>query len=427
MTRTTRFPALLVLALIAVACDGDTTGVEPIESLPRDLSVAELELIDASNDFAIDLLRQLPPSADTPNVFLSPLSASMALGMTMNGAAGETWVGMRDALRFGDLEEPAINQAYHDLVDLLLGLDPAVTFAVGNSIWGDRARIAFRADFLQRVRTSFDAEARAVDFADPATLDAINGWASDATRGRIDPLLDAIPGGMVAYLINAIYFQADWTLPFDRDRTRTAPFHPESGGPVNVEMMEGEVGRLVLRSPGGSGVSGVALPYGGGAFQGVAILPPEGETVAEFLDGLDAATWAGWMTELDLQMAAAGTDQRGLRVRLPKFELEWGSLLNQPLQRLGMEIAFDGAAADFSRLAEGAGPGDLVISEVLQKTYVRVDEEGTEAAAVTSVGIELTSAPPSLTFDRPFLFAIRERFSGTILFAGIIGDPSHGG
>jgi serine protease inhibitor len=409
--------AVLILATALTGCAEDPLG--PITELPRELTAGELRVIEGSNTFAFDLLRELVAASDSPNVFISPLSASMALGMTMNGAQGETWSQMRDALGFAGLDEAAINESYRSLIALLLGLDSKVQFGIANGIWADRG-VTLLPDYLDRVRTYFDAEVRTVDFADPGTRDAINRWVSDATNRRIDKMLESIPDDVLMYLINAVYFKGDWRSQFRKGRTSPAPFTLADGSTRTVYMMAGEVGYRVILGNGAGGVSAVELPYARDAFSAVAILPPQGQSIHDFVAGMDRVDWADWMATFDDMAEQENTDRDGILVRLPKFEIEWGDSLIAPLRALGMVDAFDADRADFSRMTGGR---DLYIMEAFQKTYLRVDEEGTEAAAATAIGMGPTSAPPSISFDRPFLFAIRERFSGTILFIGIIGDP----
>lgn len=415
---------VLVGALALAACDGEPIApgaTEPITELPRELNASEVRLIEASNLFAFDLLREVVAESDEPNVFISPLSASMALGMAMNGAVGETWTQMADVLGFEGMEEQAINEGYRDLIALLLELDPQVQFGLGNSVWTDEG-FTFLPEYMARLETYFHAEAQAVPFRDPASVDIINGWVADVTEGRIPALLDEIPPGMVAYLINAVYFKGDWRHRFDPDDTAPAPFTREDGSTVQVPMMAGKVARRTLVGPDGMQV--VELPYGGDAFAAVAILPPRDGSLREMVADLDEGAWAEWMAQLDDQAQEArlesGPEPEPMLVRLPKLELDWRGSLIPPLQRMGMEDPFT-RMADFSRMN---GEGGLFIGQVLQKTFLKVDEEGTEAAAATAVGMRVTSAPPSFSFDRPFLFAIRERLTGTVLFIGAIGDPS---
>lgn len=417
----TTMRALLGTMLIvgAVACD--PTGPRPIEDLPRPLSLAEVQVIEGSNAFAFGLLREVRAAQpDSPNTFLSPLSASMALGMAANGAAGETWTGMRDALGFADMEEQAMNEAYRDLIALLLELDPAVRFGIGNAAWVDE--ITLRPDFVERLETYFDAEVGPLDFDDPASADVMNAWVDDVTNGRIQKLVEQVDPDALLYLINAIYFKADWRSRFAKDRTADAPFTRADGTTVTVRMMAGDIGYRTLNLGAPSLVQGVELPYGGAAYSAIALLPPADQSIDEFVATLDQESWDHWMERFAEAAETEDLEGKGTLVRLPRFELEWGDSLNGALRALGMEDAFRPDRADFSRITDDVD--GLHIFEVRQKTFVKVDEEGTEAAAATSVAIGVVSAPPSVVFDRPFVFGIRERFSGAILFLGVIGDPT---
>ena len=409
---TLRFSLPATLLLLAVAGCGwlptdPRGGVEEITRLPRALSASEVEVIGASNRFAFGLLAQA--NRPNENLFLSPLSASMALGMTMNGAAGETWNQMRDVLGFGGLSEEEINAAYESLLELLVGLDPSVETAIGNSVW-TRLGFPVHADFLDAVRESFDAEVAELDFASPAASGRINGWVSDATNGRIEDIVPAaIPADVVMYLINAIYFKAPWTFRFEPTDTRDAPFHLDDGSTRTVPLMSL---RRDIRYFGNDRFEAVDLPYGGSAFSMTIVLPRPDVRVDDLAASLDAATW---------QDMTGGFRERDVEVFLPRFRMAYERTLNDDLAALGMVDAFD-HRADLSRLSPVAG---LWISSVRQKSWVEVNEEGTEAAAATVVTV-VESAPPAFRADRPFLFFIRERLSGTILFAGKFASPPAG-
>jgi serine protease inhibitor len=410
-------PLASFLALAGVvslaACDLFTgPGSEPLPpltNLPRALSAAEQEVISASNRFAFDLLRGVVERDTSANIFLSPLSASMALGMTMNGAAGETFEGMRSALGFGTLERDAINASYRSLIDLLVDLDRGVEMKIANSIWVRRG-FPLHEPFVQSSRTHFGAEVSELDFADPGAPGVINRWVDRNTEGKIKDIVENIDPDVMLYLINAIYFKGSWSSRFDRRATAEATFHRADGSRQNVRMMylpQGKVRHLWSQE-----AEIVDLPYGREAFSMTLVLPGEGRTVEDLVDSLDAESWDDWIDRLN----AAEVD-----VHLPRFRLEYETLLNGTLRALGMQTAFDPTGADFS----GMSPlgGDLYISNVKQKTFVDVNEEGTEAAAATSVEMRVVSVGPTFRADRPFLVAIRERLSGTILFLGVIGAP----
>ena len=401
-------PLVVVLALLAAACgEGPTAPAPPapITELPRALTLAERTVVDATGSFAFDLARELAGDEPGKNLFISPLSASLALAMTMNGADGTTFQGMRTALRLDGLSETEINAAFQTLLELLDGLDPSVGLAIANSIWFRQGTPPLP-DFLQRVRTHYGAEVAEVDFGNPATLGRVNNWVSTETRGAIPKIMDDFPGNLVMLLLNAIHFQGDWTTPFDPRRTETRPFTRGDGSTVSVPLMQRQG---TLRGAFRDGASMVELPYGGGAFTFVALLPPEGGSPEAMLAGLTPAGWSDWLSALQEGEAV---------VHLPRFSMEWEKRLNDVLGAMGMEEALT-PDADFSRLVPGGG---VWIDEVKQKSFVEVDEEGTTAAAVTSVTV-VDSAPPEFRLDRPFLFAIRERLSGTLLLVGILNDP----
>ena len=419
LTRPSGLPApfalLTAAALLLAGCgDGSPTGPVPeIEGLPRSLSLAEEKVIGAGNDFAFRLLDQVYGSAPDSSVFLSPLSASMALGMTTNGAAGTTFEEMHQTLGFGSMTLEEINQGYRDLTDLLRSLDPRVEIAIGNSIWY-REDFSVRADFLDRTRTYFDAEVTAMDFSDPGAAGTINGWVSNATNGKIEEIVEPpIHPLTVMFLINAVYFKGTWTLQFDKDETADAPFHSRDGSTGTLPLME-LTDTLAYAET--DDYQMVDLPYGGRAFSMTVVLPREGRSMEDLVDTLDPDAWAHMLSRL---RPREGT------VHLPRFRMEWEKVLNETLQAMGMQVPFTGGQADFSGLSDEALARGIYISKVKQKTYVDVNEEGTEAAAVTSVELRETALPDRFTFraDRPFLFVLRERFSGTILFAGILLEP----
>jgi serine protease inhibitor len=404
--------------LIVAACDSATApdgAAEPeLKSLPRSLSAAELEVIGANNAFAFDILRETVRHKPEPNVFLSPLSAAMALGMTMNGARGATFEGMRAALRFGDAEVPAINQSYRDLIDLLLGLDDNVDMRLANSIWA-RQGFPFHEAFLQTNREYFEAQIATLDFRTADAAATINRWVETNTGGKIKEIINPpIPPEVVMYLINAVYFKGTWRERFDRAETRDAPFTLADGKKKTVRMMN-RLGPVLYHSDAQVGVQIIELVYGRGAFAMTIVLPAPDTDLNGLIAALDAQGWNEWTGALR---------ETKLQLSLPRFRIEYETVMTDALITLGMADAFTPFGADFT----GMSPRglELYISNVKQKTYVDVNEEGTEAAAVTSVGVGVGCAcpPPAVIIDRPFLVALRERFSGTILFLGIIGEPN---
>jgi serpin B len=399
----------LTIAAALAGCESPSGSGAPLAELPRPLTSSEERIIQASNHFAFGLLREASRRDSLDNFFISPLSASMALGMTMNGARGETFTGMRSALGFGAMEPAEINAAYHGLIDLLLGLDNSVDMRLANSIWV-RQNFPLHDAFVKSSQESFDARVTALDFSSPATLGTINGWVDESTNGKIKTILNRIDHDVVMYLINAVYFKGTWTQQFDTKDTQPAPFRRADGTEQRVQMMR--LPEAKIRSFTDRDVQIVDLPYGREAFSMTLVLPREGRDLEEWAGTLTEAQWQSWMGQLR---------ETELDVYLPRFRLEYEQVLNETLKALGMETAFDEAAADFGGMSPRGE--DLYIDEVKQKTFLEVNEKGTEAAAVTSVAIKETSLPASFRADRPFLLAIRERLSGTLLFIGLIGAP----
>ena len=312
--------------------------------------------------FAFGLFQEVVSNDGSDVVFISPMSASLALSMTANGASGSTQREMLSALGF---------------------------------------------DFSRKIRKNYDAVVTNLDFSDPASPSVINQWCSDNTAGRIDKMIEAIDPATQLYLLNALYFKGLWTTPFDPALTREDIFHGDSND-SQVKFMHNKA-----YFPYYSGTEGsmVELPYGEeGNFVMDVLMPADGISVDDFVSALDKEL-------LDKLSGSLQTDE--IRLTLPSFKAEYETTLNNVLQRLGMKEAFT-SSADFSAMSKD----NLMISEVKQKTFIEVNEEGSEAAAITSVGMMRTSLGPpepfSFTVDRPFVFLIRERTSGTLLFMGIV-------
>lgn len=401
--------ALLPVLLLSACGDATGPGDEAVIELPRALTLSEKAVIQHGNTFGLELVARTVARDTRPNVVLSPLSASMALGMTLNGAAGTTFDAMRDGLGFQGMKEDEINQAYRGLIDLLTELDPEVRFAIANSVWANKD-LTFRQAFLDAVRTAFDAEVASRDFGSAATLTEINAWVSKSTEGLIDKILDSLDPGMAAVLINAIYFDGAWTTRFDPAETRRQAFQREDGSTVQVDMMNLKDVKVAIGR--GPGYGALELPYGGEAYSMVVVLPDQGTDARALLEGMDAAAWEGIVASL--------TPQQMDQVSLPKFTVTWDGYLNDALEGMGMGVAF-APGADFTRMSPDGG--SFCIDYVRQKTYMEVDERGTRAAAVTAVGIRVVSFNGFIV-DRPFVVAIRERLSGTLLFLGLVGDPT---
>jgi len=375
--------------------------------LPRELTADEVRVSQAANQFAFSLFRRLSDALPDSNVFVSPFSVTMSLGMTMNGANGTTLEQMRSTLGFGASELAEINAGYRGLMSLESGLDPSTTFTIANSVWY-RAGYPVHQSFLDVVKATFDAEVKASPF-DAATVGQVNEWVSANTRGKIPTILDAVSPNDVMFLINAIYFKGSWRDRFDPANTRDGTFQTIEGTPQTVKMMYRPDGAGKV-SLGWSDVGEMGeLTYGNGAFVMTVVLPRNGTDVNAAVAALDTASW---------RVAVEAMRETQADVQFPKLKLAWGRDLVTDLRAMGMVVPFQGGMADFTRMSPGGR--NLFIAFVKHKTYVDVNEEGTEAAAVTATGIRVVSMAPGFRVNRPFVFAIRERFSGTILFIGKI-------
>jgi serine protease inhibitor len=399
--------ALLVIPLLLLSCSDESAGPDTPTPV-RQISSGELAVMHANTAFGLTLFRSVAEETPDANIFISPLSVSMALGMTVNGAAGDTWLGMRRALHFDNLTQTEINQSYRSLLDLLRGMDPRVRFDIANSIWS-REGFPVEQAFIDSNRHYFDAEIRSLDFSRADAADVINAWVSQKTQGRIpDIVTGPIPELTMMYLINAVYFKGTWSEQFDPKKTRDDTFTATGGARKNIKMMN-RSGRMRYHS--GQLVEIVDLPYGWDRYSMAVLLPREGVTLAEARNALLSDQWGLWLdalieTEMDLQM--------------PRFTLEYETSLREMLRKMGMELAFDPENADFS----GINPDrELYVTDVKHKTYVKVNEEGTEAAAATSVEMGTTSMPPVMRVDHPFIFVIHEHNTGAILFIGQVTDP----
>lgn len=393
------------LILLLGSCKNASVDPNPIEI--RELTVAETKLVQANSKFWLKLFKEIDKDEKNKNVFISPLSVSMALGMTLNGANGATYDSMRATLDFSNLSRDEINSAYRSLIDLLVSIDPKVQMKIANSIW-HRQDFSVEPDFINLIKTHFDASVSGLDFRSPTAVETINKWVKEKTQGLISKIIEQIPDEMVMYLINAIYFKGNWTYQFDARNTRDELFTLPNQSRVSTKMMSQEREHSYFAN---ERFQAIDLPYGGGVFSMTIILPRAGTDISMFLASFSTTEWESLVNSFS---------QTRAMLLLPKFKLEYSTGLKKALERMGMRIAFIRYVADFTRINKDGG---LFISEAKHKTFVEVDEEGTRAAAVTSIGIGIVSAPPEMRVDRPFIFVIREKKSGAILFAGKIVDP----
>ncbi|MHB0997975.1 MAG: serpin family protein [Armatimonadota bacterium] len=365
----------------------------------------------ANNNFAFRLFDKMTDESQGDNVFISPVSISLALSMTLNGAEGSTKKSMLDALGLADIPLDTINRDNTDLMRSLLSADPKVKLSIANSLWL-RDGISFKREFLSRTRKSYNAEITNLDYTSRNALDKVNNWVNKATNGKINNIVNAGDfADSVLMLVNAIYFNGKWSEPFEDSNTKDRDFHlPDDIKTVKMMNQSGEY--LYTENPDFQAIS---LPYGDERFSMYIFLPSENTGLDAFLAKLDAGNWNKW--------TSAMTKREG-SISLPKFKIEYDVELTSVLKSLGMSDAFL-PSANFSGMTDES----VFISYVIHKSYLEVDEEGTEAAAATVVVMGKAAMPiaPTEKFemivDRPFFIAIHDNETGTILFMGSIMNP----
>ncbi len=400
---------LLLTLLLLPAAAGCRPGGGSAYAEPADY--VDPRLVEANTGFAFHLFQTLLDGAPGANLFISPASVSLALAMTYNGAAAETAEAMAETLGLGGMDLEEVNAAFADLHTILQNPDPKVELAVANSLWARQGK-KFYEDFLQRNEDYFGAEVTELDFDRPDAAATINRWVEEKTKGKIKDLIEPpIDPLTVLFLINAIYFKAAWSEPFNPDQTREIPFYLPGGSSKEHPTMFREGQFRCLEQ---EGFQAVSLPYGKtGRLSFYLFLPGPEQELDDFYKGLTAETWGSWMDQFAETEAYIG---------LPRFKFEYEASLNDALKAMGMEIAFEAGTADLSKMKPV--PPDMFIAEVKHKTFVEVNEKGTEAAAATSVEVRDESAPGFMMIaDRPFFFSIVDNKTGSILFMGQVTNP----
>lgn len=371
-------------------------------------------LVSANTKFAFNLFRELVAEDRNKNIFISPLSVSTALTMTYNGAEGTTKDAMTKTLEFGSMSLEKVNQEYSNLIGSLENADEQVNIMIGNSIWMKKEfEPIVKSSFIDRVKASYNGEAFTRDFGNQQTVDEINGWVDEKTEGKINEIIQEIDPVLVMFLVSALYFKGEWVTKFDEAKTQKEDFFLPEGNTVEVDMMSTS-GNFSYYS--GKNFQAARLPYGRDKIAMYIFLPHENVSLDSFIANLNQTSHEEYIN----RFRPIGD----LPIKLPKFKVEYGvKRLNSVLEKLGMGIAFNPYAANFSGIASTA-PENLYISYVDHKAVVEVNEKGTEAAAATAVGIGITSVPPSFIVNRPFFFEIRDDRSGSILFMGKIINPA---
>lgn len=388
------------------------------EAIPHDITAGQARL-------ASRLYPKLAEAAEpNDNLFISPLSLSEGLGMALPGARGQTEAEMRDLLGWNAAGRAELLVKDYDRFLTRTG-DDKVALSVANALWLSN-NLSFAPDYLHAAKKGFGATARQVDFGgDPAgSADTINGWVSEQTRERITKIVDASGFNdlTAAVLTNAVWFKADWSVPFEDGST--GEFTRGDGTKMPIYMMERIAPMAYRETRDGQAVQ---LPYGkDGRFTMEVFLPKNGATLRRWERDLNAGSFDLSMQGSDGKFDLGSIEERNILLRLPRFEARFDGSVKTALIAAGMTCAFDGSCADFSAMANAP----LAIDDVAHATFLRVDEKGTEAAAVTTVKIVVTGSRrlpddlPRMIVDRPFLLTIRDRASGALIFFGRISDPT---
>src|SRR6056297_517163 len=401
---------ILLLLPLTMSCQKDEGMDFPTEEKVIELTPESKALVSTDNQFGIKLFKRMIVEESDVNLMISPLSISQALLMTYNGSAGKTKTAFEETLFLNDLTTEEINRAQNELVKALLEVDPAVTISKANSIWYRRG-LPVEPEFIKVNQDFYDAEVVEAAF-DQTTVDLINSWVENKTHGKIDEIVDEIDPSLVMFLINAIYFNGNWKYKFDESNTTNHDFNLSNGSKVNVPFMNQEVtARLMLHDD----FTILDLPYGRGNFSMLIFLPDEDKTIDDVMDVWNTENYNEWLENFE---------EMNVEVSIPKFKFGYAEELNDLLQSMGLSVAFDPNNADFSNITEAR---ELYIDFVKHKSFIEVNEKGTEAAAVTVVGFGTTSVDPNypkFIANRPFLFAIREKQTNAILFLGKVANPA---
>ncbi len=422
MLRVPRWTILCLVVLLIVGCTDydllptdETTSPQPtgtptaqptrVRTKPTPIPLTETaaQLAQANNLFGFDLLAELYAERPEENLFFSPLSLALALQMVYNGASEEIRDEAAAALHLPSTAVDDLNEANRVLQGNLRGAEE-IELLIANSIWlNSLLGAGLFEDFAERMDQGYDAEVAELDFADPEAVNVINGWVDEQTKGEITKLLEQTDPATALWLLNAIYFKGDWQEQFDPQRTSEEPFTLADGTQKSFPLMHQGASFPYQR---GENFALAALPYGEeGRVQMVVLLPDEGTSLNALLTDLDMESWQQWVNELQPQRLSVG---------LPRFGAEYtNDTMLETLERLGLPTAgYTGVSSST----------DGRISQVIHAAIVKVNEEGTVAAAVSGAAVP-SSEPPSFIVNRPFFFTIEDGETGAILFMGAIVDP----
>jgi len=400
------FSIIVFILLFFYSCRETTTTINGIDAelSPENISKLQKEVINSNNQFGYNLFVKLNET-DNGNIFISPISLSLALGMTMNGAKNATLSEMKNTLQFNGYSNTEINNVYSNMLKELKSDDSKIILSIANSIWL-RNNFDVESSFIETCSKYFSSKTSTLDFSLPSASQTINSWIEDNTNGKIRNMIeDNIKPDVMMYLINALYFKGLWTYTFDSKYTKEDYFTPEDGKTAKIQMMaqSGKYNHLAENN-----VQIVELPYGNGSYSMLILLPS---------DGIDNFLSSNNLSSLENYFASMKPDSG--TIYIPKLKIEYENELSNILPLLGMKEAFT-QSADFTAMHKAGG---LYISRVKHKTYLEITEEGTEASAATVVEMVKTSIGPfSMKVNKPFLLIIRKK-NNSILFIGKIAKP----
>jgi serpin B len=400
---------LLVTGNTAALCAQDHDAMATI-SPPASVESA------GSSSFAIGLFREIAKDKGNRNVMVSPYSASTCLTMAFIGAEGGTKEAMALALGLKGTDEQILAQA-KQAMDSLRNPGGATVLEIANALFANK-NIQFKPNYIAACKKYMDPEVNSMDFESPKAVPKINAWASAHTHGKIPTIIKEMTKDDVLCLLNAVYFKGVWEKKFSKAVTKPADFHTADGGVKKVQMMHAQ--RDDFSYAENENFKAVCLPYNDGRLSMYVFLPSNLKPLSVFEAELTQAKWEDWMRMFHKNKGS---------LYMPRFKIEDSMVLNNPLAKLGMGIAFEKRDANFLEMADLDPDAYLYISKVLQKTFMEVNEEGTEAAAVTATmmtyggGMAEPRIPFAMIVDKPFIVAIRDETTGAVLFIGHIVDP----
>ncbi|WP_299666915.1 serpin family protein [uncultured Polaribacter sp.] len=397
------FVNFLFLFLLFFNCEKNDEKKNPFSTVLKGE-----EFVTANNKFAFDIFKKISNEENKENYMISPVSLSLALGMTYNGAENSTKTAFESTLNYTSFLPEEINTINKEIITNLSDNSAGSTFKIANSIWIENS-FPVKENFTNINANYYSAAVEKLDFSNPNSVNIINNWVSDKTYQKISKIIDIINADDIMFLINAIYFKSDWKYSFNPSETTALPFY----GKNNTQDVKTMQLTADLDFYENTNFTAVKLPYKNDKYAMTLLLPKDGKNIEDISNLLNTENWGNWN---------ANFSKKEVALKMPKFTFSYEKELKEQLTDLGLGVAFTNSA-DFSNISDVP----LSISFVLQKTFIEVNELGTEAAAVTAVGIGVTSvdlSKKSVALNKPFLFAITEKETNSICFIGKIGMPN---